>query len=201
MVKITQNHPKMTDFWPILTLFVPILGHFDLFLAPKRLKMVKRGIKTPKNGGLKMQFGRTENANANNAKKKSNSQGKRGVQDKKNVQNGSKFFSGAFGAGCIFYFQRIKWFFSPRKKARKCKKMQKMQPTREKSPFRQKCKKKMQKNVCFIGRKRASIFSAQFCIILVNFGRILHIFAFSCIILLNVVVNFPKYHQEIAKWP
>ena len=34
------------------------------------------------------------------------------------------------------------------------------------------------------------------CIMLVNFGRNLHVFAFPCIILPNVAVNFPKYNQK-----
>ena len=38
------------------------------------------------------------------------------------------------------------------------------------------------------------------CIILVNFGRILHIFAFSCVILLNFAWNFPKHPKKTVKW-
>ena len=34
------------------------------------------------------------------------------------------------------------------------------------------------------------------CLILVNFGRILHILVVYCIILLNVAVNFPNHHQK-----
>ena len=34
------------------------------------------------------------------------------------------------------------------------------------------------------------------CIFLVNFGRNLHIFAFSCIISLNFADKFAKYHQK-----
>ena len=37
------------------------------------------------------------------------------------------------------------------------------------------------------------------CLILVNFGRILHILAVYCIILLNVAVNFPNHHQKNTK--
>ena len=38
------------------------------------------------------------------------------------------------------------------------------------------------------------------CSILVNFGRILHIFAFSCVILLNFAWNFPKHPKKTVKW-
>ena len=47
-------------------------------------------------------------------------------------------------------------------------------------------------NKCFTGERGHVL--TQFCIILVNFGRILHIFFFSPIILLNFAVNFPKHH-------
>ena len=54
-------------------------------------------------------------------------------------------------------------------------------------------------NKCFIAEK--GLIFAQFCIFLVNFGRNLHIFAFSCIILRIFAVNFAKHHQKTAKWP
>ena len=61
-------------------------------------------------GGLKMQFGRTENANAKKAKKKCKKSAKKckkmqltrekgGLRQKKAVQKASNFFSGVFGAG------------------------------------------------------------------------------------------------------
>ena len=47
----------------------------------------------------------------------------------------------------------------------------------------------------FYRRKKGLVF-AQFCIFSVNFRRSLHIFAFSCIILLTFAVNFPKHHKK-----
>ena len=80
-----------------------------------------------------MQIGRNENANANNPKickknyakkcmKNATYKGKRGPRQKKHVQNGSKFFSGAFGAGYILSFQGTKHNNFCQEKARKCKK-------------------------------------------------------------------------------
>ena len=133
--------------------------------------------------------------------KKSNSQGKRGVQDKKKRSKWFKNFLRRLWRRLHLLFSTHKMiFFLPEKKienAKKCKKCN-LQGKKALSDKNAK-KKKMQKNACFIGRKRASIFSAQFCIILVNFGRILHIFAFSCIILRNAAVNFPKHHYKTTK--
>ena len=46
-----------------------------------------------------------------------------------------------------------------------------------------------------ISKKNPPVF-AQFCIILVHFGRKLHNCAFSCIIVLNFAVSFPKHHKN-----
>ena len=52
-------------------------------------------------------------------------------------------------------------------------------------------------NKCVIAEKvLVFFFFAQLCIFLVNFGRNLHIFAFSCITLHNFAVNFAKHHQN-----
>ena len=105
-----------------------------------------------------MQIGRTENANANNAKKKRKKmqimqkrmqltrekREKEGPRQKKRpFKMVQKNFTGALGAGYIVSFQGIKCKKISQKKARKCKKnatYKGKQPLQKK--MRKKCKKK-----------------------------------------------------------
>ena len=88
--------------------------------------------------GLKMQIGRTKNANAKKTAKECNLRGKKGVREKKGRSKWFKCFFRPLRRRFKPFFSRH--FISARKKAEKCKKGQKMQHTKEKSPFRKNAK-------------------------------------------------------------
>ena len=92
-----------------------------------------------------MQTGRTENANANAKRKcakKCNLQGKKkGSRQKKAVQNGSNFFS---GAGSNLSFQDIKCKNFCQEKAGKCQQKKKNVTYKGKKPLQKKKAKKKQ---------------------------------------------------------
>ena len=85
----------------------------------------------------------------------------KGVRDKKkHVQNGSKFFSGAFGAGYILSFQGTKHNNFCQEKARKCKK-NKNATTQQKMLNGPKCKiiNNNKKYVCLLSPPLATCYS------------------------------------------